>query len=109
VKGFAFIFTALFFMSCKSTPGGIAFVPASDFSVSSGVNIIDIDDFERVVRENNVRTVFYTDAYFIAQVNGILYTMESRSYTSFREYREGKLKDPVPWAVFNPVQKQKKR
>ncbi|MDR2521006.1 MAG: hypothetical protein LBC72_00410 [Spirochaetaceae bacterium] len=90
--------------ACKTTP--YRFVPASNFSISSGVNVSNIDDYERIVRQSGVKTVFYTDQYFIAQIDGVLYTIESKSYTSFREYREGKLKDPVPWAVFKPVQGQ---
>ncbi|MDR2602812.1 MAG: hypothetical protein LBC53_10265 [Spirochaetaceae bacterium] len=95
------IFCLFLFNSCKTAP--VNFVPASDFSISSGVNVANIDDFEALVKRHKVATVFYTDTHFIAQINGVLYSMESKSYTSFREYKEGKLKEPVPWAVFKPV------
>ena len=104
---FLAIFAAFMCLTAAScATGKINFVPIRDFSVSSGVDVVNIDDFEDVVRSNRVTTVFYTEKYFVAQVNGILYTLESRSYTSFREYREGKLKEPIPWAVFKPAQER---
>ncbi|MDR2489992.1 MAG: hypothetical protein LBD20_01150 [Spirochaetaceae bacterium] len=106
-RPFLAIFAAFICVTAAScATGTITFVPIRDFSISSGVDVVNIDDFEDVVRTNRVKTVFYTEKYFVAQVNGILYTLESRSYTSFREYREGKLKEPVPWAVFKPAQER---
>jgi hypothetical protein len=88
--------------ACATARAELRFIKAEDLYPANCIVITNIDDFEELIRKNKVDTVFYTEDFFIASIGSILYSHKSQGYTSFREYREGRLKAPVPWAVFKP-------
>jgi hypothetical protein len=51
---------------------------------------------------NKIGTVFYTDEYFIVQIDSVFYSHISRGYKNLREYHEGKLEKPESWSIFKP-------
>jgi len=85
--------------SCSSGPD---FMPAANTGMDNFVEITNIGDYEKLVKENKIKTVFYTDEYFIARINAVLYVLKSRGYKNFHDYKEGRLKTPEKWAVFKP-------
>lgn len=88
------------FAACatKITP---VFIKAED-SYYESIVVHSIDDFEELVKKNKIDTVFYTDEYFIVEINSVFYSHISRGYKSFREYREGRLDKPERWSIFSP-------
>jgi hypothetical protein len=88
-----------FFIACATKP--LTFIEAEDYYYESIV-INNIDDFETLIKKNKIETVFYTDEYFIVQIDSVFYSHISRGYKSFREYREGKLEKPERWSIFKP-------
>jgi hypothetical protein len=95
----AALMAGIFLAACASKP--LAFVEAEDYYYEAIV-INNIDDFEELIKKNKIKTVFYTDEYFIVQIDSVFYSHISRGYKSFREYREGKLEKPERWAIFKP-------
>ncbi|MDR1256834.1 MAG: hypothetical protein LBJ86_03740, partial [Spirochaetaceae bacterium] len=79
----------------------LVFVEAEDYYYESIV-INNIDDFEMLIKKNKIKTVFYTNEYFIVQIDSVFYSHISRGYKSFREYREGRLEKPERWSIFKP-------
>ncbi|MDR2803178.1 MAG: hypothetical protein LBB22_02675 [Treponema sp.] len=98
-SGGAVLMLCVFSASC-ATQKPLAFIEARDIRASDSIVIHNIDDFENIIKKNKIDTVFYTDEYFIVQINSVLYSHISRGYKSFREYREGKLEKPERWAIF---------
>jgi hypothetical protein len=89
----------ILFAACATKP--LMFVEAEYYYYESIV-INNIDDFEALIKKNKIKTVFYTEEYFIVQIDSVFYSHISRGYKSFREYREGKLEKPERWAIFKP-------
>jgi hypothetical protein len=88
-----------FFIACATKP--LTFIEADDYYYESIV-VNNMDDFEALIKKNKIKTVFYTDEYFIVQIDSVFYSHISRGYKSFREYREGKLEKPERWSIFKP-------
>ncbi|MDR2659002.1 MAG: hypothetical protein LBC27_03310 [Spirochaetaceae bacterium] len=93
---------AAFFAACATTEKPLRFIEARDMNAYGSIVVNNIDDFENLIKENRVNTVFYTDEYFIVHINSISYSHISRGYKNFREYREGKLAKPENWTIFTP-------
>ncbi|MDR2343105.1 MAG: hypothetical protein LBD86_01065 [Spirochaetaceae bacterium] len=91
----------IFFAGC-ATKKPLSFVMAEDAYAVDSIVIYSIDDFEELIKKNKVTTVFYTDNYFIVQIDSVFYSHISRGYRNFREYREGKLEKPERWSIFKP-------
>ncbi|MDR2842076.1 MAG: hypothetical protein LBV52_02620 [Spirochaetaceae bacterium] len=100
IRNTFFYLPLIFFVCCATKP--LVFYPAVDVYSANAVEIVNIDDFEELAKKSTAKTVYYTDAYFFVQIDGILYLHISRGYKNFREYREGKLKEPERWAIFKP-------
>ncbi|MDR2444471.1 MAG: hypothetical protein LBD44_00845 [Spirochaetaceae bacterium] len=98
---YAVLLLSIFFARC-ATEKPLNFVRAEDAYAADSIIIYSIDDFEELIKKNKVDTVFYTDEYFIVQINSAFYSHISRGYKSFREYREGKLEKPERWSIFKP-------
>jgi hypothetical protein len=97
----AVLLAAFCFAAC-ATEKPLVFIEAYDGYAYGSIVIPSIDDFEDLIKKNKVDTIFYTDEYFIAQIDSVFYSHISRGYKSFREYREGKLEKPESWSIFFP-------
>jgi hypothetical protein len=91
----------IIFTAC-ATEKALVFIEARDMNTTGSILVNNIDDFENLIKKNKVDTVFYTDEYFVAQINSMLYSHISRGYRNFNEYREGKLEKPERWSIFTP-------
>jgi hypothetical protein len=98
---YAVLLFSTFLAGC-ATGKPLNFVRAEDAYAADSIIIYSIDDFEELIKKNKVDTVFYTDEYFIVQINSAFYSHISRGYKSFREYREGRLEKPERWSIFKP-------
>lgn len=98
---YAVLVLNVFFAGC-ATEKPLNFVRAEDAYAADSIIIYSIDDFEELIKKNKVDIVFYTDEYFIVQIDSAFYSHISRGYKSFREYREGKLEKPERWSIFKP-------
>ncbi|MDR2795082.1 MAG: hypothetical protein LBB47_00030 [Spirochaetaceae bacterium] len=98
---YAVLLLNIFFTGC-ATKKPLNFIRADDAYAADSIVVHNIDDFEALIRENKVNTVFYTDEYFFAQIDSVVYSHISRGYRNFREYREGRLKKPESWSIFKP-------
>jgi hypothetical protein len=90
----------LFFCACKTIP--IDFMPAKSAQLQNIVEVTNIEDYESLVKANNIKTVFYTDEYFIIEINSVLYALQTRGYKNFHDYKEGKLPKPEEHSIFKP-------
>jgi hypothetical protein len=99
-RGCAVLMVNAFLAAC-ATEKELLFVAARD-NIHESIVIHDIDDFEALIRKNKADTVFYTDEYFIVEIDSVFYSHISRGYKSFREYREGRLEKPERWSIFFP-------
>jgi hypothetical protein len=97
---FLSVCSVIFFPACATAP--LEFFPVGDIYFSNAIDIINIDDFEKLAYKSRNKLVYYTDDYFFVQIDGVLYSHVSRGYKSFREYREGRLKEPEEWSIFKP-------
>jgi hypothetical protein len=98
----AFCLSALFFLpsACASRP--LFFMPVEKINSQQTVELTNIEDYERLVRLNRIKTVYYTAEYFVVEANSILYLLPSRGYRNFHDYKEGKLAEPEPYSIFKP-------
>ncbi|GMO52830.1 MAG: hypothetical protein Ta2G_10810 [Termitinemataceae bacterium] len=87
-------------LSCATKP--LEFFPVGNISFANAIAVININDFEKLAYKTKSRMVYYTDDHFFVQLDGVLYSHISRGYKSFREYREGRLKEPEEWSIFKP-------
>jgi hypothetical protein len=94
------LLTAVFLAACATKP--LIFIEALDINTAGSIVINNINDFENLIKKNKIGTVFYTDEYFIVQIDSVFYSHISRGYKSLREYREGKLEKPESWSIFKP-------
>ncbi|GHV20154.1 hypothetical protein FACS189494_03340 [Spirochaetia bacterium] len=92
---------ALALFSCV-TNQPLRFLPIVDLYIANVVDIININDFEELAYKSPTKNVYYNDEYFFVQIDSVFYSHISRGYKSFKEYREGRLKEPDEWAVFKP-------
>lgn len=94
--------SALFFLpsACASRP--LFFMPVEKINSQQTVELTNIEDYERLVRLNRIKTVYYTAEYFVVEANSILYLLPSRGYRNFHDYKEGKLAEPEPYSIFKP-------
>jgi hypothetical protein len=95
-----FLLAAVFLAACATKP--LVFIEALDINTADSIVVNNIDDFEDLIKKNKIGTVFYTDEYFVIQIDSVFYSHISRGYKSLREYREGKLEKPESWSIFKP-------
>lgn len=93
------IFPAVFLAACATN---IDFIPAETLKTQQMVELTNIEDYENLLKKNKVKTVYYTHDYFAAEINTVLYVLQSRGYTNFHDYREGKLSSPQEYSIFKP-------
>lgn len=86
--------------SCKSVP--LEFIPVDDVRISQTVELPTIDDYEKLIKQKKITFVYYTDEYFIVDVNSVMYLLRSRGYKSFHDYKEGRLSEPEANSIFKP-------
>jgi hypothetical protein len=91
---------ALVFFACKTIP--IDFMPARYAQLQNFVEVTNIEDYETLVKFNNIKTVFYTDEFFIVEINSVLYALQTRGYKNFHDYKEGKLAQPEEHSIYKP-------
>jgi hypothetical protein len=60
---------------------------------SPSYNIVKIDDFLKLLNDNKIQTVFYTDRQFIIQAQNIAYTINSIGYKDLVDYKDGNDKE----------------
>jgi hypothetical protein len=56
---------------------------------SPSYNLVKMDDFLKLLNDNKIKTVFYTDRQFIIQAQNIAYTINSIGYTNLIDYKDG--------------------
>ncbi|MDR1149102.1 MAG: hypothetical protein LBK66_10780 [Spirochaetaceae bacterium] len=94
------LLAAGFLAACATKP--LLFIETLDINIADSVVVNNIDDFEALIKKNKIGTVFYTDEYFVVQIDSVFYSHISRGYKSLREYHEGKLEKPESWSIFKP-------
>jgi hypothetical protein len=60
---------------------------------SPSYNIVKLDDFLKLLNDNKIQTVFYTDRQFIIQAQNIAYTINSIGYKNLVDYKDGNDKE----------------
>jgi len=93
------ILVVLLLFSCASR---LDFMPTADTKLDNFVESTNIQDYEKIIKKNKIKTVFYTDEYFVVQVDSVFHVLKSRGYKNFHDYKEGKLKNPEEWSIFKP-------
>jgi hypothetical protein len=96
------VLLAVFYFAACATEKPLVFIEVDDSYAYGSIVVHSIDDFEDLIKKHKVDAIFYTDEYFIAQIDSVFYSHISRGYKSFREYREGKLEKPESWSIFFP-------
>ena len=84
---------------CRSSPN---FVPVVELNPQQFVEFSTIDDLEQLIRKKRIKTVYYTNEYFVIDVNSVMYRLKSRGYKNFHDYKEGKLAIPEEYSIFKP-------
>jgi hypothetical protein len=80
----------------------VDFMPAKDLNLINRVEITNIADFEKLIKNKKIKTIFYTDEYFIIEISSVMYVLKSRGYKNFHDYKEGKLEVPDEYSIFKP-------
>lgn len=78
---------------------------------SPNVNIVDINDFIKLINENNVTTVFFNDKLFLINATSIVYIINSNGYKNVNDYKNGNKNftdgDSYYFAIENTLPNQK--
>jgi hypothetical protein len=78
-----------FLVSCTSFgQESIKYVQVNRFNTTS-YNLVKFDDFEDLMRENKISTVFFTNELFIIQSQNIAYTLDKNGYENLSDYKNG--------------------
>ncbi|MDR0527083.1 MAG: hypothetical protein LBG79_04630 [Spirochaetaceae bacterium] len=101
------MFFVTIFLSCADTP--LEFIPVEQIMLSQTVEIPTIYDYENIVNQKKITIVYYTNEYFIIDVNSVMYLLRSRGYKNFHDYKEGRLAEPEPNSIFKPGYPLKRR
>jgi len=75
------------------------------------MNIVDVNDFIKLINDNNVTTVFFNDKLFLIQGPSIVYTINSNGYKNVNDLKTGNEKsfkngESYYFAVENKLQDQ---
>jgi hypothetical protein len=60
-----------------------------EFNSSSKIELINIEDFSRIARDNKIKDIFYNDQYFAYSLNSSLYQFKCNGYASIEDYLAG--------------------
>jgi hypothetical protein len=78
-----------FLISCTSFgQESIKYVQVNRFNTTN-YNLVRIEDFEDLMRENKISTVFFTNDLFIIQTQAIAYTLNRNGYENLSDYKNG--------------------
>jgi hypothetical protein len=78
-----------FLVSCASFgQESIKYVQVNRFNTTN-YNLVKFDDFEDLMRENKISTVFFTNELFIIQSQNIAYTLDKNGYENLSDYKDG--------------------
>jgi len=80
---------------------------------SPTMNIRDINDFIKLINDNNVTTVFFNDELFLIQGTSTAYTISSNGYKNVNDYKNGNNKnftdgESYYFAIENKLPNQKR-
>lgn len=101
------VFFAMLLCGCATPP--LEFIPVTQLKAQQVIELPTIDDYEKLLEQKGIRTVYYTSEYFVVDVNSALYVLASRGYTNFHDYKEGRLREPDANAIFKPGYPLKRR
>ncbi len=84
------LLAALVMLSSAVALSAQSYVDIDDVSGSALVRVAQVDDFEALVKERKIKTVFRTRDRFVFQDDSILYTLESVGFKTIQDYRSGR-------------------
>jgi hypothetical protein len=56
---------------------------------SPSINIVSIDDFLRLMKDNKTKDVFFTDSLFLIQGSSLVYIINNNGYKNLSDYKAG--------------------
>jgi len=66
----------------------INYIKINDYT-SPSINVTSIDDFIKLMDDNNTTVVFYTEKLFLIQGASIMYIIDTNGYNNIKDYKNG--------------------
>jgi len=76
------------FSQDNKTPSSLNYIKIENYS-SPSMNIVDINDFIKLIDDNNVKTVFFNDKLFLIHGPSMVYTINSNGYKNVYDLKAG--------------------
>jgi hypothetical protein len=77
-------------VSCQSNASQtLNYFRIDSFNTANRLNISNAGDFLKIIADHNIKNVFYTDSFFVVELNSIIYALSSKGYASLEDLAAG--------------------
>jgi hypothetical protein len=72
--------------------GSLNYVKMSSFSSNNRINITSLNDYIKLINDNNIKTILMGNNVFAFEINSTLYTLSANKYTTLNDFLDGQNK-----------------